>query len=229
MKKFDAVIFDMDGVIFDSERAWLECWKELAEKYGINGVEDAVIACTGTTMERTREIILERYGEDFPYDEYAKESSVIFHRKYVGGRLPVKKGAEDILKFLKLNGIKTALASSTRKATVVSELRAAGLLEYFNELITGEMVQRSKPAPDIFLLACEKVGVKPENAYAIEDSYNGIRAAAAAGMRPVMVPDRLAPTEEMERTAFLILPSLTAVLEHLKADHCGASGESLNK
>ena len=217
MKNFDAVIFDMDGVIFDSERAWLECWKELADKYGINGIEDAVIACTGTTMERTREIILERYGEDFPYDEYAKESSVIFHRKYDGGRLPVKKGAEDILKFLKLNGIKTALASSTRKETVVSELRAAGLLEYFNELITGEMVQRSKPAPDIFLLACEKVGVKPENAYAIEDSYNGIRSAYAGGLRPVMVPDLKPADDEMRELSETVLEDLNQVIDYLKA------------
>ena len=207
----------MDGVIFDSERAWLECWKELADKYGINGVEDAVIACTGTTMERTREIILERYGEDFPYDEYAKESSVIFHRKYDGGRLPVKKGAEDILKFLKLNGIKTALASSTRKATVVSELRAAGLLEYFDELITGDMVQRSKPAPDIFLLACEKVGVKPENAYAIEDSYNGIRSAYAGGLRPVMVPDLKPADDEMRELSETVLEDLNQVIDYLKA------------
>ena len=74
---YDAVVFDMDGVIFDSERAVMQCWKELADKYQIPDIEKAVLSCTGTTMKRTREIMLEIYGEDFPYDIYAKESSAI--------------------------------------------------------------------------------------------------------------------------------------------------------
>ena len=79
---YDAVVFDMDGVIFDSERAVMQCWKELADKYQIPDIEKAVLSCTGTTMKRTREIMLEIYGEDFPYDIYAKESSAIYHSRY---------------------------------------------------------------------------------------------------------------------------------------------------
>lgn len=164
---YDAVVFDMDGVIFDSERAVMQCWKELAKKYNIPDIEQAVLSCTGTTMKRTREIMLENYGADFPYDSYAKESSVIYHSRYDGGRLPMKPGVVELLTFLKEEGKKIALASSTRRQTVTNQLKDAGILDFFDQVICGDMVERSKPAPDIFLKACEELGVKPERAYAI--------------------------------------------------------------
>ena len=215
MREFSAVIFDMDGIIFDSERGVIECWKEIAEKYDIKDIEASCIKCTGTNSQRTKEIMHEIYGEYFPYDEYAAEASRMFHEKYDGGKLPVKKGAENILRYLKERNVKTALASSTRKEVVVNELRDAGLLEYFDEIVTGDMVKRSKPAPDIFLLACEKVGAEPSNAYAIEDSYNGIRSASAGGLRPIMVPDILGPDEEMESLSEVVLNDLDEVILYL--------------
>lgn len=217
MKDFDAVVFDMDGVIFDTERAWMECWKEVAERHGIEGIETPYLACTGTTMARTKEIMLEAYGEDFPYDRYAKEAAEIFYEKYDGNKVPVKSGVTEIMEFLKRNRKKIALASSTKKDIVVEELRAAGLLEYFEEIVTGDMVENSKPAPDIFLLACEKLGVAPERAFAIEDSFNGIRAAAAGKLRPIMVPDLRQPDEEIRQLAEAVPESLTEVVRYLEA------------
>lgn len=98
-----------------------------------------------------------------------------------------------------------ALASSTRSAVVRQELTDAGIIEYFQVVIGGDMVSRSKPQPDIFLKACEELGVEPEEAFAIEDSYNGIRAAAAGKLRPLMVPDLMPPTEEMQELSEEIL------------------------
>ena len=218
---YDAVVFDMDGVIFDSERAVMQCWKELAEKYQIPDIEQAVLSCTGTTMKRTREIMLETYGADFPYDTYAKESSVIYHSRYDGGRLPMKPGVVELLTFLKEEGKKIALASSTRRPTVVNQLKNAGILDFFDQVICGDMVERSKPAPDIFLKACEELGVKPECAYAIEDSYNGIRAAYAGKLHPIMVPDLLPETAEMRKKAEVVLPSLLEVISYLKGEPHG--------
>ena len=215
---YDAVVFDMDGVIFDSERAVMQCWKELAEKYQIPDIEQAVLSCTGTTMKRTREIMLETYGADFPYDTYAKESSAIYHSRYDGGRLPMKPGVVELLTFLKEEGKKIALASSTRRQTVTNQLRDAGILDFFDQVICGDMVERSKPAPDIFLKACETLGVKPERAYAIEDSYNGIRAAHAGKLHPIMVPDLLPETAEMREKAEVVLPDLLEVISYLKVD-----------
>lgn len=215
MRDFDAVVFDMDGVIFDSERAVLECWLELADKYAIPNIMEPYLACTGTTMARTREIMMETYGPDFPYDEYAAEASAMFHERYDGGRLPMKRGVREILEYLKSHGKRIALASSTRRETVVNQLRDAKILEYFDEVVTGDMVERSKPEPDIFLLACEKVGVAPTRAFAIEDSYNGIRAAHSGKLRPIMVPDLRPADAEMKELAEAVLEDLEAVLAYL--------------
>ncbi len=212
---YKAVVFDMDGVIFDSERAVMQCWKEVASRHNIPNIEKAILACTGTTMVRTREIMLNLYGADFPYDEYARESSVIFHSRYDGGRLPMKQGVKELLTFLKERGKKIALASSTRQQVVTDELRDAGIIEYFDRIICGDMVSRSKPAPDIFLKACEELNISPSDSYAIEDSYNGIRAANAGGLHPIMVPDLLPADEEMQSLAEIVLPSLTSVMEYL--------------
>jgi HAD superfamily hydrolase (TIGR01509 family) len=212
---YKAVVFDMDGVIFDSERAVMQCWKEVASRHNIPDIEKAILACTGTTMVRTREIMLNLYGADFPYDEYARESSAIFHSRYDGGRLPMKPGVKELLTFLKKHDKKIALASSTRHQVVTDELRDAGVIEYFDRIICGDMVSRSKPAPDIFLKACEALNISPSDSYAIEDSYNGIRAAHAGGLHPIMVPDLLPADEEMQSLAEIVLPSLTSVMEYL--------------
>lgn len=212
---YKAVVFDMDGVIFDSERAVMQCWKEVASRHNIPDIEKAILACTGTTMLRTREIMLNLYGADFPYDEYARESSAIFHSRYDGGRLPMKPGVKELLTFLKEHDKKIALASSTRQQVVTDELRDAGVIEYFDRIICGDMVSRSKPAPDIFLKACEELNISPSDSYAIEDSYNGIRAAHAGGLHPIMVPDLLPADEEMQSLAEIVLPSLTSVMEYL--------------
>ena len=215
MRDFDAVVFDMDGVIFDSERAVLECWLELADKYAIPNIMEPYLACTGTTMARTREIMMETYGPDFPYDEYAAEASAMFHERYDGGRLPMKRGVREILEYLRNHDKRIALASSTRRETVINQLRDAKILDYFDEVVTGDMVERSKPEPDIFLMACEKVGVAPTRAFAIEDSYNGIRAAHSGKLRPIMVPDLRPADAEMKELAEAVLEDLEAVLAYL--------------
>ena len=210
-----AVIFDMDGVIFDSERLVIGCWKVVAEKYGIENIEEACFECLGINAALTKELMKKRYGETFPYDVYKKEMSAIFHSRAAGGKLPQKKGIKELLTFLKENQIPTAVASSTRREVVMRELEEGGLLPYFDRVICGDMVERSKPEPDIFLKACESLSIDATEAYAIEDSYNGIRAAFRAGMKPIMVPDLAEPTEEMEKLACCILPSLFEVMEYL--------------
>ena len=216
MKDFDAVVFDMDGVIFDSERALMDCWTELARKYGIGDFEKTYLACIGTNGARTKEIMLRAYGGDFPFEEYAGEASGAYHAKYDGGRLPVKRGARELLEYLERKGKRIALASSTRKQTVLGQLRDAHILEYFGAIVTGDMVSESKPAPAIFLRACEEIGVPPDRAYAVEDSYNGIRAARRGRLRPIMVPDLLPANEEMRELSEAVLDDLIAVVKYLE-------------
>ena len=169
----NSIIFDMDGVIFDSESKVLECWQETAAKHGMGDVRDAFIKCIGTNSARSKEIFLEHYGADLPYDEYRTEMSALFHERYDGGRLPMKKGIREILEALKNAGWSVALASSTRRAVVMEQLGAAGLAGWFDVVIGGDMIARSKPAPDIFLAAAEELHADPSETYVVEDSYNG--------------------------------------------------------
>ena len=152
------------------------------------------------------------------YDLYKKEMAVLFHERAAGGKLKQKPGIRELLLFLREQGIKTAVASSTRRELVCRELEEGGLLHLFDQVICGDMVKRSKPEPDIYLKACEALGVEPEQAYAIEDSYNGIRSAHRAGMKPIMVPDLAGPTKEMELLADRILPSLLEVKDMLEKE-----------
>ena len=209
--KYKAVIFDMDGVIFDSERLVLEGWQEIAAKYGIKGIEEVLPRCLGVNAQATREIFREYYGQDFPYDEYKKEASALFHSRYGNGKLPLKPGVKELLSYLKENGYLVGLASSTRQAIVEQEIRDAGLMPYFDNLVCGDMLKRSKPEPDIYLKACENLQVEPRMAVAVEDSYNGIRSAKRAGMVPVMVPDMVQPDEEMRSLAHKICKDLFEV------------------
>lgn len=211
----DAVIFDMDGVIFDSERLVLACWQKVGEKYGFQGIDEAFMPCIGTNAVKTKEIVLDYYGPDFPYEDFRKEASVLFHEQVDCDGLPVKEGVRELLDYLKEQGIPAAVASSTRLEVVADELKQAGLYEYFKVVMGGDKLKKSKPEPDIYLMTCDKMEVIPGRAYAIEDSYNGIRSSYSAGMKPIMVPDMLPPTEEMRQKSVAVLDNLLAVRDYL--------------
>lgn len=214
--QYQAVVFDMDGVIFDTERLVIEFWKEVAKKHNIPNIEHTCIQCLGTNRVRTREIFLENYGADFPYDPYRAEVTELFNTHYKGVPLPTKPGIRELLSYLQEQDIKVGLASSTAQHLVRDEIGTAGLLPYFQTLVCGDMVEHSKPAPDIFLKACEILNADPTKSIAIEDSFNGIRSAHCAGMTPIMVPDQVQPTDEIRTLAFHVMPSLLDVLNWLK-------------
>ena len=214
--QYQAVVFDMDGVIFDTERLVIEFWKEVAKRHNIPNVEHTCIQCLGTNRVRTREIFLENYGADFPFDPYRAEVTELFNTHYKGVPLPTKPGVRELLSYLQEQDIKVGLASSTAQHLVRDEIGTAGLLPYFRTLVCGDMVEHSKPAPDIFLKACEILNADPTKSIAIEDSFNGIRSAHCAGMTPIMVPDQVQPTDEIRALAFHVMPSLLDVLNWLK-------------
>ncbi|MBQ9306221.1 HAD family phosphatase, partial [Butyrivibrio sp.] len=136
--------------------------------------------------------------------------------RYDGGRLPIKAGVKEILEYLKAENVRCAVASSTRKAVVEAELRDAGLIDYFEEIVGGDSVKVSKPDPEIYLIACDKLKVDPKDSFAIEDSYNGIRSAHAAGMKPIMVPDMIPADAEMRGLADTVCESLLDVIDYFK-------------
>lgn len=214
-KDYKAVVFDLDGVIFDSEKKVIECWKDIANKYNIIGIENACKQCLGMNRDATREKMKEIFGQDFAYDEKKAEMSELFHSRYSNGRLPLKQGIKELLTALKENDIKIAVASSSRSEYVKGELNDAGLLIYFDEVICGDMVENSKPDPEIYIKACKKINVSVDEAFAIEDSFNGVRSASSAGLRTIMVPDLIPPDEEMRQLTEIILDNLYDVQKYM--------------
>ncbi len=214
-----AFIFDMDGVIFDSERLYIECSLEASAELGLpqEGVIELCHRCIGVTPERTRQIMMETYHDPAVVDAFRGRTVSLFLEKYNAGQMDVKPGAEELLKFLKQQGYPLAIASSTPTEIVRQELSAAGLLDYFDRIVGGDQVSRSKPNPDIFLRAAELLRTEPSRCIVIEDSFNGIRAAKAAGMTAVMVPDQLQPDEEIKALADRIELSLLHVLQGLRS------------
>ena len=212
------IIFDMDGVIFDTERLYIECCRPAAEKFGLADIENVARECIGLTDPETKRKMRERYGEEAPLAAFDQEVLRIFMERYKKEGLTVKEGAEELLRYLKRAGARIALGTSTEHDIVEEELRGAGLLEYFDVLACGDMVARSKPEPDVFLLAAEKLGAAPADCIIIEDSFNGVIAARRAGATVFMVPDLLEPTDEIRAMTDKVFGSLREVKEWLAAE-----------
>ena len=216
MSEVKAVIFDMDGVIFDSERIIIELWEDFGEKNNMPHMHDVTIRCVGLNDKATEEVFKEVYGDDYDYRRFQKIISKQYHEMADGGKLPMMIGVREILDYLKDNGYKIALASSTRTEVVTNQLKAANIYGYFDKVVCGDTVTHSKPHPEIFLKAADQLGVDITKVYIIEDSFNGIRAAHAAGAMPIMVPDMIEPDDEMREKAFKILNNLLEVIDFLK-------------
>lgn len=210
------VIFDMDGVILDTERLYIECCIPAAEKYGLPGIAEVVIECTGLTDKETKKRMREHYGEGAPLSSFEQEALRIFMERYEKNGIPLKKGAVELLKFLKQAGARIAIGSSTKTEIIEKELRDLGVLDYFDAIAGGDMVKASKPAPDVFLLAAQKLQQDIKDCFIIEDSFNGVRAACAAGGTVLMVPDLREPTDEIRAMADHVFRNLDEVREWLK-------------
>lgn len=216
------VIFDMDGVLLDSERVYREGWLYAARLFLLSEekMKEAVILATGVTDEAERAIMTEAFGEVPGYDpdRAYRACRSYFHGVVDRGEMPVKEGAAALLAALKKRGIPVGLASSSPMALLEKEMKLAGLYDCFDVIVSGDMVSRSKPDPEIFLTCAAALpGGEDPDTYVIEDSYNGIRAAAAAGMKGIMVPDQLPATREMRETAFRIEPSLNDLLAFFRS------------
>ncbi len=216
--KPSAVIFDMDGVIFDSERAIYRLALELAEEEGITDLPKIYTSLIGITREKSKKILSDFYGPDFPYARYREILTARYRERYGNGRLPLKPGVREVLTNLTAGGLRLSIASSTPFSTVSRQICEAGLSDCFQVIIGGDQVANSKPAPDIFLCAASALNVPPRACYVIEDSYNGIRAASAGHMIPVMVPDMLVPDEEMKALASAVLPDLLSAGAWIQQD-----------
>lgn len=215
-KMIKAVIFDMDGVLFDTERVYDISWKEAAKELKIEDVEGLLASCRGVNEKDIEKIFKDKYGERLSYRETFDYVNSISDRKMKDTGVPVKVGVYEILNYLKDNDYIIALASSTKKKKVLRYLKEANILNFFDVIITGDMIEQGKPAPDIYLRTAKEIEEKPENCIAIEDSFNGIKSAYRAGMKTIMVPDLVMPTEEIDKLLYKKFNSLLEVKDFLQ-------------
>ena len=212
-RTFKAAIFDMDGLILDSERTVLKCWEKIGEKYGFNDIVTYGISVIGKNKKATIDEFERVYGE--PGDRYERELREIYNGLAEQGKVPLKPHTIELLRAMKNAGMKIAIASSSTREEVTSQMATLGALPYFDACVCGDQVTRSKPDPEIFLLACDALGVKPEEGVGLEDSFNGVRSCKASGLYTIMVPDIIQPDDEMKSLADVILPSLKDVQDFL--------------
>lgn len=211
-----AVVFDMDGVIFDSEKIYHKSWLMMMPKYNITGVEEIFPKMMGASATDIEKLFKSVYGDDFPFWEYRSDVRAQISEIISRDGLEMKKGVLETLEFLKENNYPVALATSTSRESVESHLKNAGIRKYFDFIVTGDEVTNSKPDPEIYLKACKAIGVLPENAVAVEDSFNGIRSAYKAGMMPVMIPDTVMPDADIQKLLFKKFESLLDLIIFLK-------------
>lgn len=210
-----AVIFDMDGLMLDTERLSLKAWEYCCGVMGLPFDRSLILKLRGTSRERVRRTITEYAGPGFDYDKANEMRSKFIADSIKRDGVPVKKGLFELLRYLRRNGYKTAVATSTIRARAMRHLDEIGVLKYFDALVFGDMVKNSKPAPDIFLLAMETISVEPQKCIILEDSPNGIRAAYNAGSNPVMIPDLTQPDQELLKLLYAKCDSLLDVIRLL--------------
>ena len=213
LKSLQAVVFDMDGLMFDSERMIQRSWDVVGVKMGFGKMGKDIYHTLGLNNAERERYFKSAYGEDFPYLEFRENYRAEVARDTRENGTPVKKGLYELLEVLKEKQMKLAVATSSSYENTVELLKETKVYSYFQEIVTGNMVEHSKPAPDIYQKACEKLSVLPEHALALEDSYNGIRSGYAAGMKVIMIPDLLTDSSCVDDLLFAKMESLTEVAE----------------
>lgn len=184
-----AIIFDLDGLLIDSERLSQRSWSEVMAEAGYFLSDDIYRQMIGRTEKDVKAILQQAYGRDFPFEEMYKRREKRFFEIIEQEGMPQKSGWKELSDFIQQHGVKTAIASSTYRQLAEKKLKAAGLLSFFEVIVTGDEVPHGKPAPDLFLKAAQRLGVLPSECVVLEDSEAGIQAAQSAGMRCIHIPD----------------------------------------
>lgn len=209
-----AFIFDMDGVLLDTESLCKKCWRIAARDWGLEDVDSVYYECVGQASQDTLRILQDFFVKqkaDFVALDWYNYAKSFFYKIEKAGGLKKMKGAQECLERLLEKGYILALASSTRRSTVLRQLSAAGLAKYFRTFTCGDSVAHSKPDPEIYIKACASVGLPPAFCAAVEDSPNGVRSAFSAGMKVAMVPDQIEPDDEIRGMCIRIAASLDEI------------------
>jgi HAD superfamily hydrolase (TIGR01509 family) len=224
----DAVVFDMDGLILDTEPLYKQAWQSGCRELGYELTDGTYSTLVGRPTPACERVLLDTFGSLFPLDDFRGRWPARWRESATTDGIHTKPGLMPFLDFLRGRGIPTAVATSSEAVFTEFSLGRAGLLDAFQIVVTGDQIERGKPAPDIYLEAAKQLGVDPTRCVALEDSEAGAIAASSAGMFTLLVPDWVAPSVAARRAAHQVFASLVEAHAFLSArlDVTGSAGLS---
>lgn len=212
-----AIIFDMDGLMIDSERVTFECYQERLKDMNLTMDEEFYKTLLGKPIKGIYQRFYGVYGNDFPIENVIQDVHQLMAERFETEGVPVKKGLVELLHYLKDNNYKTIVATSSNRDRVDKILAQAKITEFFDDSICGDEVTKGKPNPEVFLKSCQKLGVNVDEAIVLEDSEAGIQASYDANIKVICIPDMKYPEKQYEEKTFKILKDLTEVTAYLKS------------
>ena len=212
-----AAIFDMDGLMIDSERVTFECYQERLKDMNLTMDEEFYKTLLGKPIKGIYQRFYDVYGNDFPIENVIQDVHQLMAERFETEGVPVKKGLVELLHYLKDNNYKTIVATSSNRDRVDKILAQAKITEFFDDSICGDEVTKGKPNPEVFLKSCQKLGVNVDEAIVLEDSEAGIQASYDANIKVICIPDMKYPEKQYEEKTFKILKDLTEVTAYLKS------------
>ncbi|MDP6501247.1 MAG: HAD family phosphatase [Dehalococcoidales bacterium] len=209
--KYKAIIFDMDGLLIDSERIALSMFVQACRECDFEPDIEVYYRCIGTTPPQTKEIFRDGYGPDFPFEAISELWDKKYQEETLNKSVPLKEGALQLLKYLDGEGVKKAVATSTHQERARRKLANAKILHFFDFILSGDQILQGKPNPEIYLATCQRLGEEPAECLALEDSDNGVTAAFEAGLTVIQVPDLVEPSVRVQALGHKTVKSLRDV------------------
>ncbi|MFT4114031.1 HAD family hydrolase [Silvibacterium sp.] len=216
MRPVHAVIFDMDGLLLDSERLAIDALVSAGKTVGYEMPYSFCRKMVGVAADGCRKLVRETYGPEFPLEEFFRAQEVILRELVDTGKLTLKKGVEPLLDYLEQNRVPRAIATSSSRVRTDHHLKMIGIFHRFDAIVTRDDVTNGKPNPEPYLTAAGRLGFSPDDCLALEDSHSGARAAHAAGIRVIVIPDLLEPNEEIREKALEIMEDLHGALSYIQ-------------
>ncbi len=212
MNRFEAIIFDMDGLLLDSERISMVAFNETLEYFGLGNEPELFLKTIGTNAQSCRMILKKGLENKVDSDKFGKAWFEKYIEKTTSAPVPLKNGAKELLIYIRNMGIPVAVATSTGTNLAKKKLENAGISKYFNVVIGGDQVQKGKPDPEIYLKVADSLSVNPEKCLGLEDSENGVKSALAAGLTVIQIPDMVQPDKDFKSLGHTVLECLDEVI-----------------
>ena len=214
--KYQAVLFDMDGLLLDTETIALAAFIEACREYGFELDISVYYRCIGVNNTRARDILIAGHGSDFPVDLIDKRFEKKYHNEVLNKPVPLKTGALKLLQYLEQERVKRAVVTSTNHAMALRILTNAQINHYFGLVLGGDQISQGKPDPEMYITACERLGENPGDCLALEDSDNGVISAFKAGLTVIQIPDLVEPSAKVKALGHKVMQSLEEVLALLE-------------